>query len=263
MSDSRQRLSIPIVAVLLLVFLSRASAWADQPAELVLTGGIQHSERLDEVDDKLSAGRKFSESNLPKWDDSPGRWYSIPFWMAGKIWQANQRTRYFVEDLNTLQTDLQPETYVDQDSETLGWQVDGQGGIWQYDARPFIKVSQGQNTRTYHLNYKVEPLAISDRQFGQKVTSTQIKVDDRTNIIQWVLQVETIRTFSPVAEGQIRVDESSKIFDGDGAPSTLQKAYYFERRIEPFLAIDTYNGRDLRESFCSFLQKVGRPDLLP
>lgn len=262
-------------AVAVLISAPPVSTLADQVAassdadgvpakkELLLTGGVQHSETLPAFDDRFRPGKKYIPLEGLIEQRKQGIWYRIPSWMAARIWHSEKRTEYYWEDLRTGQVKDQPYTLTARADQSQGWQTDARGDIWQYSAVPFITRTEGDDDFTIHYVTVMEPVETTGNRFVKRSRAVQMEVGKGDNIIRKIEQDEQLHVFIPMSDGVLRCEDSSKVFDMNGRPIRLEKAYEVQVRTQPYSPVNLNRGMDVRGMFYQYLRDQGRSDLIP
>lgn len=231
--------------------------------ELLLQGGVQHSESLPSFDERFRPGKTYLPLEGIVEQRTTGLWYKIPPWMAAHIWHSETRTEYYWEDLVTGQVRQRPYTITARADQSQGWQTDARGDIWQYSAVPFVTRTEGDDDYTVHFVTLMEPVEVTDSRFIKRSRATQIEVAKKDNVIRKVEQDEQIHIFTPISDGVLRCEDSSKVFDMDGNPIRLEKAYEVQVRTQPYRPVETIRGMNVRENFYQYLKEHQMADLIP
>lgn len=261
-----------VAAATILIFnfscCAQSPAAADSPAAspkktLVLTGGVEHSEKLPSFDERYRPGNQYTPLEGTIAERSVGVWYRIPKWMAAHIWCSEKRTEYYWEDLRTGKIKDAPFTFLARAQQSQGWQTDAKGDIWQYSAVPFITRTDGVDEFTIHLVSSMEPVETTSDRFVKRSRAVQIDVGMNDNVIRKVEQDEQIHIFAPIKDGVLRCDDSSKVFDMDGNPIRIEKAFEVQVRSQPYVPVNFNRGMDMRASFYHYLTEQGLTDLIP
>lgn len=240
-----------------------APAPIKKPGHLLLTGGVQHSDSLPSFDEHYRPGNQYVPLEGRVEQRKTGLWYKIPPWMAAHIWHSETRTEFYWEDLKTGQIKERLYTITARADQSQGWQTDAKGDVWQYSAVPFVTRTEGDDDYTIHFVTVMEPVELSENRFVKRSRATQIEVGKRDNIIRKVEQDEQIHVFSPISDGVLRCEDSSKVFDIDGNPIRLEKAYEIQVRMKSYSPVDNVRGMDVRSSFQAYLAEHGMADLIP
>ena len=228
---------------------------------VVLVGGVEHKQSLPPLESAEKPGRQFKDSSAEK---RKGKWYRIPKWLAGKLWQSEKETHYYYEDLKTGKISNTPHVIAHRGHSTIGWEEDGFGDIWHYFNVPFSQRSYGDdNTFDIQATREMDMLAVENDKVVERSLTMRSTVDNKSLKIRRVQRTEQIITFTPVSDGQIRAEFSAKVFDADGNPESIQKFWRYQNRIEPFSNVGIFEGQDWRKIFCDYLIAQGMSERLP
>lgn len=214
---------------------------------------VAHSEYMPALDKSLAPGQVFEESKLPGGGSPANSWYSIPVWLAG-TWHKETQTDYYLYNFVTGVTDNQPKTEIARSNGVWGTQVDKSGTIWQYNPAPYSDTVDGGTDWIIQNIRKSEPLESNNARFVKRTVDTQLRVNKSTGRILSVETGEQITTYTPLMDGTVRRDGSSKVFGTDGRPLMLAKSVTFEQRVAGFKPNDTYRGLDMKRLFRDFLK---------
>lgn len=234
-----------------------------KPGELLLTGGVQHSDSLPSFDERFRPGKQYLPLEGLVEQRKTGIWYKIPPWMAAHIWHSETRTEYYWQDLTTGKVKDQPYTLTARADQSQGWQTDARGDIWQYSAVPFVTKTDGDYDFTVHFVTLMEPVEITENRFVKRSRAVQIEVGKRDNVIRKVEQDEQIHIFTPISDGVLRCEDSSKVFDMDGNAIRLEKAYEVQVRTQDYAPVDIVRGMNVKANFYVYLTEHGMSDLIP
>jgi hypothetical protein len=226
-----------------------------------LKGSIKHADKLSPLSNLLKAGVTFSEQNMPKLTGSTG-WYWIPTWFAG-TYSTQKNTTYFYKDLQTGYSEAIDETHTAISKETIGFQKDGKGNLWEYQYGPYRQRVIGDTDFTIQQVQEHEPLEVTGNKVVVRYKGIDVRVDKVTNKIKRTTQNESIQVYTKNSDNTIKCRSSMKVFDTDGNPLSLQKLYSIKTRIKPFSEVTTYKDKDMRKDFVNYLVGKKRYDLLP
>lgn len=217
-----------------------------------LQGGVEHSEELSPVSSNFRVGANFNEQALLKLVPKL-RWYRVPPWAVG-TWHVETLTNYYQHDYKTGVTDTNQVTLpFKSDQQTMGTQKDSQGGVWDFDAYPYVvdvDVEFGKQIQQIDLN---ELVRMTPLEMTNKLRSTNLELESRTNKILAVYQAESVQTYSPYGKDLLRCVASVKRFDEYGKPKELVQNVCAMRRITGFVPKNMFNGIDLKASFRAYL----------
>lgn len=216
----------------------------------------------------LMPGRRFDPRLLPPEGTEDG-WYWIPEWSAGIFHRDFQTTlgptvRVGFSTMNLSRT---TEDHV-TDNEPSGWQMDKNGGIWDYFHLPRTERHEGSDFIEYKIIRKYQPIEMSISQCVSRIFAQTIRVNKFNGIIQMVYQQDEINKSRPTALG-FRQDSLCYWFDENGRPGTSLNRKPSDiitgesKRIRPFSPVNVWKGKDMKASFRLFLLSHGKADLVP
>jgi len=226
-----------------------------------LRGSVEHQESMPAVQDDLQPGKTYQEANVEQVIPAD-KWYRVPDWLAGD-WHNDTRTNYYWQDLTTGDIDHSVKDIVSRGDETIGWQPDRDGNIWQYQSAPYSHRTEGEDTYVVHQIKSYEPVEMQENKFVDRSVSVQINVKRRTGKILWVAQVEQLHIYTPMSPTEVRREDSSKVFDMNGQPLRLEKAYEIETQTTKFRPVNFYHGKNVKQLFADWLATNGMNDLIP
>lgn len=216
-------------------------------------GQMQFSSKVEAVEPKFRPNKLFAATNLPEEGVEDG-WYLIPAWRAGKFHRESQTDHTLFGD----------QTIVSRVDHVYGMQRDKNGGIWHHYSWPKITRVELDGYDEYKIVHRYEPVKITPTEFAVKVNSTDIDVDVNTGKIKRVTKQEEFDQYFPLSEGTVRGESKWQGFSMNGGPNTtVERSSLEEVQTEPFRVINTWKGKDLRESFRKFLQSHELSELLP
>ena len=216
----------------------------------------------------LMPGRRFDPRLLPPEGTEDG-WFWIPNWAAGMFHQDFQTTlgpmvRVGFSVLNLSQT---TENHVTS-PEPSGWQMDKNGGIWDYYHLPILSRHEGNDFIEYKLVTKSKAIEINNSQMVGRDFCQTIRVNKFTGIIQTVYQQIDISKTRPTPLGT-RTDFLTYWFDEYGRPGTAINRKPSDiitgesKRVSPYAPVNVWKGKDMRASFRLFLLSHGMANLVP
>jgi len=241
--------------LLLVLLFFCAGLWL--PADsIVLEAHIEHSEKLEPVNQALAPGAVFDLKDLGPLPDPTvaNRWYKVPAWLAG-TWHKDSQTNYYRYDFVNKTTDITTHVVEAKSDGRWGTQQDPQGQVWQFDPAPFATTVDAGDEMVVQLVSRSDPLESGEQRFVRRSIDTELRIDKSTNVIKTVECGELITSYLPEADGLVKRETSSKVFNRFGEGQVLGKSFGYEKRIAPFTAQDTYQGKDLRELFKQFMDK--------
>lgn len=236
-----------------------ACVWASKG--VVLKATIQHSSRLQPVETGLMEGNTFDSKVLSKYTPL-NTWYKIPKWSSGR-WHGEQQTA--ISSRNELSgiVDATSETFNCRGDEDWGKQLDSRAQIWEWSHVPYMSESEMDDAISYSLVRKCVPVSITDAQIVMKFESVSVLVAKTSKLIISSVQKESIQTYVPQGEDQMKVDASIRSFDDHGFPKRTSTTVSTVTRTSPFRPANDYQGQNLRILFRRFLTDTGQLDLLP
>jgi hypothetical protein len=253
----------------------------DAPAEsnALLQGGVSHFEQIEPLKPEFRVGaiydnRRASQRSM---DDF---WYQIPPWSAG-LWHAevsrsvnqnddddvngthHSKLGAFGNYMNKQSEPAREETHVARHDESWGFQRDRNGGIWQFAKTNYSTRTDGDNSYVISFVRSKSVLKDTSSEIQIRYVGTQMNIDARTNRIISSSQVESVQTYTPIgADGRKNV-ALTKSFDENGKPTGSQKITTIQKRINPFQIRNQLDGRDMYESFVSYLKRNNLNELVP
>lgn len=228
---------------------------------LLLTGGVEHSERLEPVAQALLPGSVFSNQSIPRVDPN-NDWYWIPGWYAGQKHSDYERILQDVDFRSGQQ--ITPNNLVTNRQDLfIGFQPDKNGQIWEYKRAPYTAtVEADTNFQTMFVRVR-DPVQVTADRVVIRLVQTSVVVDKSTRRILRTEQQEQFNTYVPVEQGVVNVRTSIKSFGADGAPLVQEESAKVVVDRGPFTPVDTYQGRDMRVLFRDFMLSRGYGSLLP
>ncbi len=241
---------------------SSAVAQSRSGSELLLQGGVKHSEYLEPVPPGLMAGAKFDEQTLPKLT-AGNKWIPIPAWLAG-TWQF--KTENVTDMVNFTNKDYTKPPYSirNEAQKIFGQQKDKTGQIWHYLKTPYSYITKlNHGILGYERIIGLEALSYNDEAVVLKVTGSDTQVNPRSQVVTNTDQAEDINRYTPLGKDGIVLNGSAKHFTMDGQPTMDMISNLIGRRLKPFAEIDEQDGENLKLLFVDFLTSQGKADLLP
>lgn len=244
------------------------SAWAQTPqqtgagaAPLILTGGIEHSEKLDPVPPQLQTGAIFTPQAIPQLQPN-NEWYWIPMWYAGQK-HADYEVVLQDYDFRSGQSITPNRTIINRQDIAIGFQPDKNGQIWEFKRAPYqTVVDRGAFSQTMFVRIR-DPLQVTANQVTIRLVQTSVMVDKQSQRILKTEQQEQINVYVPTAPGTVTVQTSIKSFGSDGLPLVQETSTRQIVDRAPFQPVDFYAGRDMRLLFREFMISHGYGNLLP
>ncbi len=236
------------------------------PKSTKLQGGVSHAEEMPGLPEGLRIGKAYSDDLLQgAASQSNSDWYYIPAWYAG-VRHSEDAMIVYRYDFATGEESNPMLRQLNRQDSRAGYQVDKNGGIWDYKHIPMIQHVESDDCNAILYLRSLTPISGSDDRLVIKYNEVSISVSKRTNKILRVVQQEQINTVSSPIPGTLRVDVSVKSFTADGKPERQEQSVMITKITKPFEKIDELNGQDLRPLFRDYLishnlEKLMPPDL--
>lgn len=231
-----------------------------------LQGGVAHAETLPGLSAGLKVGRVYSD-DLFDLESSPSNndWFYVPKWYAG-VRHSEYALIISRYDYDTEETTSPMLKQLNRQDARAGYQVDANGGIWDYKKVPMIQHVEADTCDAVLYLRALTPISGSDDRLVIKYNEISVSIDKRTKKILQIVQQEQINTVTSPTPGTLRVDISVKSFDADGQPQRQEQSVMITKIVKPFEKIDQLNGQDLRPLFRDYLishhlEKLVPPDL--
>ena len=233
------------------------------PRAPMLQGGVKHSEELPGLDDALRPGQVFKDEVLLN-PETPinNEWFLIPSWYAG-VRHSEDVLIVYRYIYNTGQTTTPMQRQLERQNSLSGFQVDRNGGIWDYKHLPSIQHVESDFVNAVLFVKNITPLKETPDQLVIKYEEISITTDKKKNKILQVTQQEQINSITSPEPNLLRIDVSVKSFDRDGKPVRMEQSVVFAKIIKPFEHIDMFEGQDLRPLFRNFLVSHQLANLVP
>jgi|AGTN01.2.fsa_nt_gi hypothetical protein len=221
--------------------------------------GVKHSATLAPIPTKLQAGGVFNENLMPA-EPEKLDWYRIPYWLAGK-WRRDIETSLFTYKYASRSGDRENRSFQSQQQADFGLQRDRIGGIWDANLS-----SRGVSDLGSYLAIAAvverKPVKLTASEIVFREEFTVVHVNKSNAVIIDSFRMESLTKYR-LLNGTVYTTASVKAYNADGSPKQLQKNVAQERRVQPFVVIDKYKGRDVRGEFLQFLNDSGQPNLIP
>ncbi|MBX9685387.1 MAG: hypothetical protein K2X27_01720 [Candidatus Obscuribacterales bacterium] len=219
----------------------------------LLPAGVAFSDTVPPVSSELKLHKLFSSISLPS-EDKEDTWYQIPKWRAGLYHREKQID-------HTKFGDRESVSKVDH---LYGMQVDKNGGIWHHMSWPRITKLSLEGYSQYKIINKYEPISLKGNEYCVKISSTNVDVDDKTGKIIRLGKQEEFDWYYPAGAGVARGKCLIKGFSNYGRTNTeIERCSVEERLIQPFSVLNSFRGKNLRESFKQYLLSHDLADLVP
>lgn len=221
--------------------------------QISLPAGVNFEETVLPASAELKAHKLFSSIKMPA-EDNEDTWYKIPAWRAGEFHREKQIDHTRGGDLET----------VSRADHVYGMQLDKNGGIWHHMSWPKVtKVSSEQEVQ-YKIVNRYEPVSVNDDEFCVKISSTNVFVDEKTGKITRTSKQEEIDRYFPAGQGKARGECLIQGYSHHGRKNTLVQCCTVEEDlVKPFAVINSFRGKNLRESFCNYLRAKKLEQLIP
>lgn len=257
-------------ASLLFVLCCSASAFAQNEIgqtpqatkrQVFLKGSIQHSEKVEPLDNSIQAGSVFNASALKKLTPN-NIWYKIPSWLAGH-WKTTHTTTFFRKNLvngaESFETNLRPFSL----GGSGGLQRDAKGEIWDLAGHGGTNLGTSDEYLNVQLIRTVEPISVTDSQVVLRYFGTMIYISRKTNRIVIAEQVESLNTYTKVSNDVVKMVSSNKVFDRDGVADSLYKNLSYKTRTAAFRPVNLLGSTNLKAMFSEYLDSHGMSSLKP
>ncbi|MBS1999558.1 MAG: hypothetical protein JSS86_24700 [Cyanobacteria bacterium SZAS LIN-2] len=228
-----------------------------------LKGGVEHAEELPGLDENLQVGRVYSDDLLmsPATQEN-NEWFLIPPWYAG-VRHSEEAVIISRYEYATGRTTAPMQRQLNRQDSRSGYQVDRNGGIWDYKRVPSIQHVESDFCNAVLYIKEIKPISGSDSQLVIKYVEVSVSYEKRSKRILQVVQQEQINTITSPSPGTLRVDISVKSYGWDGKPNRQEQSVIIATMVEPFKKIDEYEGRDLKALFRDYLVSHNLQNLVP
>ncbi len=225
----------------------------DEFGQVRMPAGLSFDKTVPPVEKDLKLHKLFSSVTLPA-EDKEDSWYQIPRWRAGEFHRETQVS-------HTRGGDVETTSRVDH---VYGMQVDKEGGIWHHMSWPRITKLSLDGYSQYKIINRYEPVKMNQTEYCVKIYSTNIDVDDKSGKIIRLAKQEEFDRYFPAGKGIARGDCIIQGFSHYGRPNTEIECCSVEEKLaKPFNVINSFRGKDLRQSFRNYLQSHELSKLLP
>lgn len=230
----------------------------------VLQGGVNHADYLPSLRNSPYA---YADSPVGALQGQAGRqvqrmveWFKIPPWMAG-TWSKQGDMTINAVDLRTGQGRTINQWTDNRMTVAFGHQIDRSGTIWQANILPSEtdSISGGKSVRFLAVQRKCESYSPT----GLITRTHYIITESYGNQVAEEFQQESLNHYSALATGELLNRSSNRVFSYQGQATqdgNLESRFH---KIADFRPVATLDGVDLNATFASFLQAIGRPDLIP
>ncbi len=228
-------------------------AMLDEEGNSKIPAGLKFDETVSPVGPELKPHKLFSSVTLPV-EDNEDTWYKIPSWRAGHFHREKQIN-------HTQNGDVESISKADH---VYGMQKDKHGNIWHHVSWPKITKISLDGYSQYKMINRYEPVTMNEKEYCVKICSTNVDVDDKTGKIIRTARQEEFDRYFPVGDGIARGDCIIQGFSQHGRVNTeLEKCSVEEEMVQPFSVVNTFRGKNLKESFVKFLNAHNLSMLIP
>ena len=216
---------------------------------------------MDPVDPQLQAGSVFNQQAIQQ-PQPNNEWYWIPSWYAGTKRVDSER---ILQDYNfrTGQMSQPNRVVTNRQQLSIGFQADKNGQVWEFKRAPYTTTVEGDGFFTTLMVKNRDPLKVTQDVVVLRLVQTSINVDQRSQRILKTMQEEQINTYTPGPNGVMNMQTSIKTFDSNGNPELQETSVRTVYTTAPFQPVDTYQGRDMKMLFKSFLLTHGLSGYMP
>lgn len=239
----------------------RLDTSAPSGSKVFLKGSLEHAEQLPALSNSQQSGAHFSEKSVGNRTPT-SVWFAIPDWFAGTF-AIEESTILSIHDYATGKDLKANKTVRAAGQEFRGYQADRKGSIWQYSISSGNSSSDQDTVRIHNIIDWFGPVFIDKNLVVMRILATSMVVDKNSGTIVDSYRREDLKRYSPLGNGKLKVQYTSKSFDSRGFARDLQSGVAVHQRIAAFRPIDELDGVDYRKLFIHFLESTGRRDLVP
>lgn len=229
---------------------------------MVLQGNLTHAEKL--TDSGQQIGKLFANP-----DNSGDRdWFQIPSWLAGE-WLAISTVLTERENVLTGESQNLSNIQAVRFTDAFGYQRDKYGSIWSIKFIPEVlraSEKEPESTEpqkvTWIVRRTVEPLNEGTDRALYKLVDYMSKVDSAKKVIEQESR-ESFVWYVNLKNGQIARLSDTMSYDKDGHAVERYQRTSILRRSKVFSPKDESGNRNLRTSFCKYLELSGQGNLIP
>jgi hypothetical protein len=227
-----------------------------------LSGGIQHLEKLEQLDSKLRSEAPFIDNPKTEIEDSP--WKEIPSWLAG-TWRSVQMMEIGQSEDRNSDAGAESRILPIKESETFGFQSDAKRVIWTM-SRPLSQFVRFSTSATKSDSDHKSASVVHIRRFYRDIDSdsprsvvvrfidTKLHVKPDEKKIAEVEREEVIRKIVLLEPDLIAVSSDVQTYDSEGFPFDHRRLVEFRRRDRKYETINQAAGINLHASFTKFLE---------
>lgn len=228
-------------------------AMLDEEGNTKIPVGLKFDETVEPVGPELKPHKLFSSVTMPA-EDNEDFWYKIPQWRAGHFHREKQIN-------HTQNGDV---TSISKADHVYGMQKDKHGNIWHHVSWPKITKISLDGYSQYKIINRYEPVTMNEKEYCVKICSTNVDVDDKTGKIIRTAKQEEFDRYFPIGDGIARGDCLIQGFSQHGRVNTeLEKCSVEEEMVQPFSVVNSFRGKDLKNSFVKFLTAHNLSMLVP
>lgn len=233
---------------------------------------IDMTEKVKPLDPLLCPGNYFDKTVATALSKdksiSSNTWKKIPAWQAGN-WETNQATgTRAIQYIDGKPYALAPRgVYRCNFRETLGWQRDKNGDIWDRYAFNYWTETDFDDYKSFsYIKFRVPGVDDYPNSYGE---STDFDVDNETKKIIDVKQCKTWIKISYIAPGIIKEDSVATVYDKAGLPVQSAWNTSIQKRVEPFFLYEnsvcdsSYTNKQIHGDFVNYLKNNGLAKLIP
>ncbi len=242
-------------------------------SQMMLTGGIEHAEKLTPAANEFAPGKPLADPKQVV-NKTAGEWYTIPNWLTG-TWSTIQQVKIKSFNEETGNSDEKPVVERGREKETFGFQLDKQHNYWtsgksvepiKSKIEKSIVDDDGKTKIVTKIEYKFrrnEIVSCEGNKVVLKTTDVVVSTNPDTKRIEDTNQVESIRTFVLMDDKLLAVRSDVQHYDRLGFPKERSVLAEFRAKDADFKVVNEVDGVSLFASFKDFLQKHGQLNLAP
>ncbi|MBX9940730.1 MAG: hypothetical protein K2Y32_15835 [Candidatus Obscuribacterales bacterium] len=231
---------------------------------IVLQGNLTHAEKL--VDSGQQIGKPLARTDNCGGDKD---WFQVPSWLAGE-WLAISTV--MTEHENVLTGESQNTSSIQESrfTDTFGYQRDKYGNVWSIKFIPDVitvhekehESTEPQKAKMWVVRRTLEPVSENTDRALYKITEFMSKLDSAKMVIEQESR-ESFAWYVNLKSGQIARLVDTMSYDKDGHAVERYQKTSILRRSKVFTPRDEAGNRNLRTSFCKYLELSGQGNLIP
>ena len=128
---------------------------------------------------------------------------------------------------------------------------------------PYCSSTDVSNYIEYHQVISKECVEITPSRVSLRTRFTVVRVSKSNRKVISTLQQESLTTYTRLGTDELELESATKVFDDCGIATQLVRNQAAVIRAEPYTAVDSESGHNLRELFREFLISHRLVDLLP